>query len=133
MTAELEALVAREPLRERSRAQLMLALYRGGRHADALATLQDLRRTLDEELGLVPSAALGELERRILRHDPSLLAPDKLPAAARSAAEHPPEPAVEHPPVAPTSRIATTPERRRVTAVALSFVEADVPAAAIDP
>src|SRR4051794_2118087 len=62
VTAELEALVAREPLRERPRAQLMLALYRGGRHADALATFHDLRRTLDEELGLVPSAALGELE-----------------------------------------------------------------------
>ena len=73
MTAELEALVAREPLRERARAQLMLALYRGGRHADALATLQDLRRTLDEELGLVPSATLGALEQRILRHDASLL------------------------------------------------------------
>ena len=62
----------------------MLALYRGGRHADALATLQDHRRTLDEELGLVPSAALGELERRILHHDPSLLAPDLLPAPPRS-------------------------------------------------
>src|SRR6185295_19144835 len=45
VTPELEALVAREPFRERARAQLMLALYRGGRHADALATLQDLRRT----------------------------------------------------------------------------------------
>jgi DNA-binding SARP family transcriptional activator len=133
VTAELEALVAREPLRERSRAQLMLALYRGGRHADALATLQDLRRTLDEELGLVPSAALGDLERRILHHDPSLLAPDKPPAPPDSAAEHPPQPAAEHPPVEATSRIATTPERRRVTAVALSFVETDVPAAALDP
>src|SRR5215213_2082934 len=69
------AQVAREPLRERARAQLMLALYRSGRHADALATLQDLRRTLDEELGLVPSTALGELERRILQHDPTLAAP----------------------------------------------------------
>jgi DNA-binding SARP family transcriptional activator/tetratricopeptide (TPR) repeat protein len=132
VTAELEALVAREPLRERPRAQLMLALYRGGRHADALATLQDLRRTLDEELGLVPSAALGELERRILHHDPSLSAPDLVPAAPRSAAAHPPEPEAEHPPVAPTSRIATTPARRRVTAVALSFVEDAVDAAA-DP
>jgi DNA-binding SARP family transcriptional activator len=92
VTAELEALVAREPLRERPRAQLMLALYRGGRHADALATLQDLRRTLDDELGLVPSAALGELERRILHHDPSLLAPELPPAPPRSAAEHAPEP-----------------------------------------
>ena len=80
VTAELEALVAREPFRERARAQLMLALYRGGRHADALATLQDLRRTLDEELGLVPSATLGALEQRILRHDPSLLLEDAAPA-----------------------------------------------------
>ena len=134
VTAELEALVAREPLRERARAQLMLALYRGGRHADALATLQDLRRTLDEELGLVPSAALGELERRILQHDPSLLAPAADPGSAALGGRAPARsrPADE-PPAAPPPRIATTPERRRVTAVALSFVEADALAAALDP
>jgi SARP family transcriptional regulator, regulator of embCAB operon len=92
VTAELEALVAREPLRERARAQLMLALYRSGRHADALATLQDLRRTLDEELGLVPSAALGELERRILQHDPTLAAPAVDSAPRDRGPEPPPGP-----------------------------------------
>jgi DNA-binding SARP family transcriptional activator len=132
VTAELEALVAREPLRERARAQLMLALYRSGRHADALATLHDLRRTLDEELGLVPSAALGELERRILQHDPSLLAPDRSPAAPEPAAERRPEPPAERPPASATARIAAAPERRRVTAVAVS-VEAQTLPAAIDP
>jgi DNA-binding SARP family transcriptional activator len=116
VTAELEALVAREPLRERARAQLMLALYRGGRHADALATLHDLRRTLDEELGLVPSAAIGELERRILRHDPSLLGPEAAPAPDPTPAR-PPDPVVEPP-------VADAPARRRITAVALSFADA---------
>jgi DNA-binding SARP family transcriptional activator len=122
VSADLEALVAREPLRERARAQLMLALYRSGRHAAALATLQDLRRILDEELGLLPSAALGELEQRILRHDPSLRAPD--------ASFAPPEPATPMPapraeavPARPAAPSATTPERRRVTVVALTFAD----------
>jgi class 3 adenylate cyclase len=111
----------------------MLALYRSGRHADALATLQDLRRTLDEELGLVPSAALGELERRILQHDPSLLAPDSSSAPPAPAAERRPEPPAERPPVPATARIAAAPERRRVTAVAVSVIEAQTLPAAIDP
>jgi DNA-binding SARP family transcriptional activator/class 3 adenylate cyclase len=141
VTAELEALVGREPLRERPRAQLMLALYRNGRHADALATLQELRRTLDEELGLVPSAALADLERRILQHDPSLLGLP--PAAEQGAPERPeppaPEPAVEAAPAEAspesdaTAQIAASPERRRVTAIALSFVARDAVPAAIDP
>ena len=124
VTAELEALVAREPLRERPRAQLMLALYRAGRHADALATLQDLRRTLDEELGLVPSRALGELERRILQHDPTLL-PANVPAAPEPDPQ--PEPVVTAAPV-----VAKRLERRRVTALALSFVDGNA-LAALDP
>jgi DNA-binding SARP family transcriptional activator len=69
---ELEELVAREPLRERPRAQLMLALYRSGRQADALELYRRTRETLSEELGIEPSLELQELERRMLQHDPTL-------------------------------------------------------------
>ena len=79
LVAELEALVAEHPLRERLRAQLMLALYRCGRQADALAVYQATRRALVEELGIEPSPPLRELEQAILRQDPSL---ELAPAAA---------------------------------------------------
>ncbi len=71
LVPELEVLVAAEPLRERFRAQLMLALYRSGRQADALTAYRDARAALDE-LGLEPSQELQTLERAVLRHDPSL-------------------------------------------------------------
>jgi DNA-binding SARP family transcriptional activator len=69
---ELVTLVAAQPLRERLRAQLILALYRSGRQAEALEAYRDCRRMLDDELGLAPSEELKELESAILRHDPSL-------------------------------------------------------------
>ena len=72
---ELEQLVATQPLRERPRAQLMLALYRAGRQADALACYRAGRTALVDELGLEPGLELRELERRILDHDPLLAAP----------------------------------------------------------
>jgi DNA-binding SARP family transcriptional activator/WD40 repeat protein len=75
---ELEALVARNPFRERFRRQLMLALYRAGRQADALAAYQDARETLVDELGLEPSRELREMEAAILVHEPEL-APAVLP------------------------------------------------------
>ncbi len=77
--ADLETLVAEHPLRERLRGQLMLALYRAGRQADALRVYQEARRTLVEELGLEPSAALQRLERAILNHDPALELPAGIP------------------------------------------------------
>jgi DNA-binding SARP family transcriptional activator/pimeloyl-ACP methyl ester carboxylesterase len=72
LVGELETLIALHPLRERLRSQHMLALYRSGRHAEALASFQTFRRTLSEELGIEPSASLRELERLMLKQDPSL-------------------------------------------------------------
>jgi class 3 adenylate cyclase/tetratricopeptide (TPR) repeat protein len=72
LVAELEAFVGEHPLRERPRGQLMLALYRSGRQADALEAYRHARETLVEELGLEPSSALQQLEQAILRHDPSV-------------------------------------------------------------
>jgi len=72
---ELAALCAEHPLRERPRAQLMLALYRSGRQAEALEVCRDARRTLDEQLGLEPGEELRSLERAILRQDPELTPP----------------------------------------------------------
>jgi DNA-binding SARP family transcriptional activator len=72
VVAELQVLAADHPHRERPRCQLMLALYRAGRHAEALAAYDDYRRALDDELGIAPSAALSELQYRILNQDPSL-------------------------------------------------------------
>jgi predicted ATPase/DNA-binding SARP family transcriptional activator len=72
LVAELEGLAAAAPLRERLRGQQMLALYRCGRAADALAMYQAFRRFLNEELGVEPSADLRGLEVGILREDESL-------------------------------------------------------------
>ena len=88
LVGELEALVAEHPLRERLRAQLMLAYYRAGRQAEALATYQVARRTLVDELGIEPERSLRDLEQAILRQDPSLdLAPRGPPASAPAASD----------------------------------------------
>ena len=78
---ELERLVHEHPLRERFRAQLMLALYRSGRQAEALEVFQAGRRALVDELGIEPSPILQELERQILNQDPALAAPVRPPTA----------------------------------------------------
>ena len=80
---ELERLIGEHPLRERLRAQLMLALYRAGRQAEALQAYQDARSTLVEELGIEPGPELQRLERQILNQDPALAAPSAMVAAAR--------------------------------------------------
>jgi peptide/nickel transport system substrate-binding protein len=85
LVPELESLVSEHPLRERLRGQLMLALYRVGRQADALAAYRDARTVLADELGLEPSHELQELERSILRHDPSLAARVSAPGDAAAA------------------------------------------------
>jgi DNA-binding SARP family transcriptional activator/DNA-binding GntR family transcriptional regulator len=69
---ELEASVVRHPLREALHRQLMLALYRAGRHAEALAAYERYRRTLDEELAIEPSAAMKELQHNVLNQASAL-------------------------------------------------------------
>jgi predicted ATPase/DNA-binding SARP family transcriptional activator len=81
----LESLVRDWPLRERAVGQLMVALYRTGRQADALAAYQALRHALAEELGLVPTPALRDLEAAILRQSDDLLVSPPRPASAEAA------------------------------------------------
>lgn len=85
LVGELRALVTADPLRERLRAQLMLALYRAGRHAEALAVYRDAKEALSEELGIDPGPELQSLERAILNQDPALL-PDTADTARTGAA-----------------------------------------------
>ena len=68
LTGELQALVSEHPLRERLRAQLILALYGSGRQSDALAVYRDARRTLTEELGVEPGRELRDVHQLVLRH-----------------------------------------------------------------
>jgi basic membrane lipoprotein Med (substrate-binding protein (PBP1-ABC) superfamily)/DNA-binding SARP family transcriptional activator len=84
LVPELTALVAAHPLRERLRGQLMLALYRSRRQAEALESYQQTRRHLVDQLGIEPSDTLRELERRILRHDPTLLRDETVPRMTAS-------------------------------------------------
>ncbi|HZQ64889.1 MAG TPA: BTAD domain-containing putative transcriptional regulator [Gaiellaceae bacterium] len=89
VTPALRAALEESPFRERLWGQLMLALYRGGRQADALETFQEARRALDEELGLEPGPELRRLQEAILAHDPSI-AP--LPVAPRRRGNLPASP-----------------------------------------
>ena len=104
LAGELEALVTAHPVRERLRGQLMLALYRSGRQAEALEAYQETRRALVEELGIEPSPPLRELHAAILNQDAAL----ELRIEA---------PAVPAPPPAPPARalVAPSEERKVVT------------------
>jgi DNA-binding SARP family transcriptional activator len=86
---QLEQLIEEHPYRENLRAQLMLALYRADRQADALQVYQDTRRTLVEELGIEPGERLRQLERAILAQDAELHLVAEPPAAAEPAVEAP--------------------------------------------
>jgi DNA-binding SARP family transcriptional activator len=94
LVAELEALVRVFPLREHLHGQLMLALYRSGRQADALAAYRAARKVLVDELGIEPSVGLQRLEQAILAQDPALdlLVParsgDREPDDGHHAPEH---------------------------------------------
>lgn len=72
IVGDISALIADHPLRERLHEQLMLALYRTGRQADALRAFENARRLLADQIGIDPGPELRELERRILDHDPAL-------------------------------------------------------------
>ncbi|MET8985601.1 BTAD domain-containing putative transcriptional regulator [Nonomuraea wenchangensis] len=106
VVSELIALTADHPLRERLRAQLMLALYRCGRQGDALNVFTETREALIDELGIEPGPELAALHQRILTADPTL-APPPAPAEEPTAepadgpAEEPQQPAEEEPPAAP--------------------------------
>src|SRR5581483_3459011 len=96
LVGELEALVREHPHREHLRAQLMLALYRAGRQAEALEAYQAARADLVAELGLDPGRELRDLHQRILRHDNALDVPVRRPpdADVRPAAAGAPAPSM---------------------------------------
>ena len=89
LVGELTELVEEHPLREALRGQLMLALYRCDRTAEALQVYQETRRSMIEELGIEPSERLQQLEHAILACDPAL-GPPSVPAAIRSERRHAP-------------------------------------------
>jgi DNA-binding SARP family transcriptional activator/streptogramin lyase len=102
LIGELNILVSEHPLRERLRAQQMLALYRADRQADALEAYADARRTLVDELGIEPSPALQRLQKGVLAHDPALEIPAGI--AVRNGPE-PPAPVA--PPAPPAEAVAS--------------------------
>jgi DNA-binding SARP family transcriptional activator/DNA-binding beta-propeller fold protein YncE len=106
---ELEHLTNQHPLRERLHAQLMLALYRSGRQADALDHYQHAHTTLQTQLGLQPNPNLQHLQQQILNHDPTLTAP----ASTAQPPRHPPPP-----------RLRRRRRRRTAFAIALALLAA---------
>lgn len=86
LAAELAVLTGENPLRESLRESLMLALYRSGRHAEALDVFRDARATLTAELGVEPGPALQRLHQRILAQDPALDAPAPISVTPRGHA-----------------------------------------------
>jgi DNA-binding SARP family transcriptional activator len=103
LVAELSELVAEYPLRERPRGQLMIALYRAGRRADALESYRQGRQILVEELGLEPGPRLRDLERAILADDPGLVDAAPLDTASLDGEGAPVQPEPE--PVPPAAVI----------------------------
>jgi YVTN family beta-propeller protein len=114
LVPELERLVAENPLRERLRGQLMLALYRCGRQAEALGGYRETRGLLAEELGLEPGPALRAVERAILRQEETLELPPAAPVATLPSAALP----VPASPVPRRSRLSRRRRRLFVTATA---------------
>ena len=123
LVGEIEGLTRAHPLRERLRAQLILALYRSGRQAEALEAYTNARETLVEELGIDPGPALQELNRAILNQDPSL---DVKPLPRAIV-----EPAEERIPAAPVvERAVPEPVEAEAEAEVQTSVEGGVPAPA---
>jgi predicted ATPase/DNA-binding SARP family transcriptional activator len=116
LAEELETLVAEHPYRERLRGQLMVALYRAGRQAEALEEYARARRTLVDELGIEPGPELREVEARILRQDPDLDPPTAAPALNGVGLPAPPTPLVgRRLEVAAIEALLRTPDIRLVT------------------
>jgi YVTN family beta-propeller protein len=112
LVGELDALVNAHPLRERLQAQRMLALYRAGRQADALAAYRAARRHLAEELGVEPGTSLRRIEQDILEHDASLEATPAGSEPGRADGSSRVEPAAAlpaAPPIAPTAELPRPP------------------------
>jgi DNA-binding SARP family transcriptional activator len=145
---ELNLLVREHPLRERLRAQQMLALYRADRQADALDAYAEARQTLVDELGIEPSEALQRLQQAILRHDPSLetpsgtatvngsvpvpTAPPHLPTAEPEEASSRPRPRPRRrKPALAVVRALPRPRRRKLALVILLILVASGAAATI--
>lgn len=101
LVAELETLIGLHPLRERFRYQLMLALYRSARQAEALDAYRKARQELADELGLEPSESLKQLEAAILRQDPELALAADPPVVRAVTAPASPERAILVAPTAP--------------------------------
>jgi len=126
---ELQVLVREHPLRERLRAQQMLALYRADRQADALDAYQQARRDLIDELGIEPSESLQRLQQAILRHDPALEVPAGTAAATGAApALSPADDAAPAAALPPPSRPRRRAPRRRYPLAAGLIVVAAVAA-----
>lgn len=89
LVADIERLAHAHPLRERLQAQLMLALYRSDRQADALAAYQDVRTRLVDDLGLEPGETLRTLHTRMLQRDPELARARSWPLPAKGTAPAP--------------------------------------------
>jgi DNA-binding SARP family transcriptional activator len=130
---ELESLIGDYPYRERLRAQLMLALYRSDRQADALQAYQDARRSLTDELGIEPGERLRELERAILAQDPELAVPALEALELRQELDTEPPPAHPGVEMAPLDTRATPSARRLVSILFADLVGSTGLAERLDP
>jgi DNA-binding SARP family transcriptional activator len=132
---ELNLLVREHPLRERLRAQQMLALYRADRQADALEAYADARRTLVGDLGIEPSEGLQRLQQAILRHDPSLETPEGTAAvnglAPSELAPPPPTPGADAEPGEGRTRGRFRPRRWQLALAAAVILSGSAAAAAV--
>jgi DNA-binding SARP family transcriptional activator/tetratricopeptide (TPR) repeat protein len=126
LVGELESLVREQPLRERLRGQMMLALYRSGRQAEALEAFQAARRTLVDELGIEPSRGLRDLHQAILRQDAALDLPvDAEPDPTRQ--QEPPRKAIAE------SERTVRAERKTVTVVHVRIAVSGEHGSRLDP